>query len=174
MTTSTDAYSLSEICTLTGVTQRTVRYYIQQGLLPTASRSGPNVVYPEAFLLRLRLIARLKSEHLPLAHIREQLVSISDDEVSALVSTPSPPPADTAADYVRALLRPDENSSPPHVPTSSPGSPTPNTVGFMGQSRWDRVSLSPDVELHIRRPLTREDNARVQRLMRHAKRIFES
>lgn len=170
-----DAYPLSEICTLAGVTQRTVRYYIQQGLLPTASRTGPNVRYPESFLLRLKLIARLKSEHLPLAHIRDQLIAINDDEVRALVSAPEAEPAETAADYVRALLHPGDATGPtPSSPPTSPGQHTPTPTPFMGQSRWDRVSLSPDVELHIRRPLTREDNARVQRLLRHAHRIFET
>ena len=85
MAVNEDAYPLSEICALTGVTQRTVRYYIQQGLLPTASRTGPNVRYPESFLLRLKLIARLKSEHLPLAHIREQLTAINDDDDNFLL-----------------------------------------------------------------------------------------
>ncbi len=41
------------------------------------------------------------------------------------------------------------------------------------RSQWDRVSLTPDVELHVRRPLTRSQNKRVERLIAIARELLE-
>jgi hypothetical protein len=41
------------------------------------------------------------------------------------------------------------------------------------RSQWDRVTLAPDVELHVRRPLSREQNRQVERLIEAARDIFE-
>jgi DNA-binding transcriptional MerR regulator len=40
------------------------------------------------------------------------------------------------------------------------------------RSQWDRIILSPDIELHIRRPLTRDQNKRVERLVQTAREIL--
>ena len=41
------------------------------------------------------------------------------------------------------------------------------------RSQWERIALTDDVELHIRRPLSRDANRRVERLLEQARRIFE-
>jgi DNA-binding transcriptional MerR regulator len=41
------------------------------------------------------------------------------------------------------------------------------------RSQWDRIALSPDVELHVRRPLSRPDNRRVERLIGLARQILK-
>jgi hypothetical protein len=41
------------------------------------------------------------------------------------------------------------------------------------RSQWDRIILSTDVELHVRRPLTREQNKQVERLLDAARDIFQ-
>src|SRR4249920_2040348 len=66
-------YSLSELADLGGVTPRTVRYYLGQGLLPAVGPSGPGSKYGAMHLARLRLIRRLQADHLPLAEIRRRL-----------------------------------------------------------------------------------------------------
>jgi hypothetical protein len=48
-----------------------------------------------------------------------------------------------------------------------PRASTPN------RAQWERLSLAPDVELHVRRPLTREINRRVEKLLSLARQIFE-
>lgn len=40
------------------------------------------------------------------------------------------------------------------------------------KSTWERVRLSRDVELNIRRPLTREQNKLIDRLLEAARKIF--
>jgi len=38
---------------------------------------------------------------------------------------------------------------------------------------WERIPLAPDVELHVRRPLSRTANRRVERLVTIAREILE-
>jgi len=41
------------------------------------------------------------------------------------------------------------------------------------RSTWERHALSPDVELHVRRPLDRRANKRVEQLIRIARELFD-
>ena len=54
------------------------------------------------------------------------------------------------------------------MPHLDPSTPTPST-----RAQYDRITLAPDVELHIRRPLSREMNRRVERLLQAARAIFD-
>ncbi|HEY6057571.1 MAG TPA: MerR family transcriptional regulator [Candidatus Limnocylindrales bacterium] len=62
---------------------------------------------------------------------------------------------------------PSPASRPPaeRVPSSPPPSPD--------RSQWDRVALTPDIELHVRRPLGRLQNRRVERLVAIARELLE-
>ena len=107
----TDAprYSLTELADLAGVTPRTVRYYLSQGLLPSPGTSGPGAKYDDAHLGRLRLIRKLQREHLPLAEIRQRLAGLDDaDDRHPWLSEPTaaPDPQDSALDYIRRVLGP--------------------------------------------------------------------
>jgi DNA-binding transcriptional MerR regulator len=65
--------------------------------------------------------------------------------------------------------------APPHGPPASvpsPPSPAPDEAGPQ-RSQWERVALSPDVELHVRRPLSRLANKRVERLIAIARELLE-
>jgi DNA-binding transcriptional MerR regulator len=100
-----ERYSLTELADLAGVTPRTVRYYLAQGLLPAVGQMGPGSKYDSGHLARLRLIRRLQAEHLPLAEIRRRLEMLGDDEVRDLVGATEPdPPTDTALEYLRTVL----------------------------------------------------------------------
>src|SRR3990172_4930427 len=94
-------YSLADVARVTGVTPRTVRYYIAQGLLPGANETGPGASYDERHLARLRLIRELQRQHLPLAEIRSRLAGLADADVSELLSAQAPraeEPAGSALD----------------------------------------------------------------------------
>jgi DNA-binding transcriptional MerR regulator len=207
-------YTLQDVVDLSGVTPRTVRYYIAQGLLPSPEGAGPAARYTEAHLARLRLIRQLQREHLPLAEIRTRLAGLDDEAISTLVTAEPPPPSDSAIDYIRsvlagqgstvvarttpppssrahgALLRRiatplepsvDMSLTPPparlmaSMPASElvepapsePPTPTPD------RSQWDRIGLTPDIELHVRRPLSRIQNKQVERLIALARQILE-
>lgn len=98
-------YTITELADLAGVTPRTVRYYLSQGLLPSAGQTGPGTRYSESHLARLRVIRGLQAEHLPLAEIRKRLSDVDDDEVVVLAEQGVQPPTDSALDYVRSILR---------------------------------------------------------------------
>lgn len=94
-------YSLTELAQLAGVTPRTVRYYVSQGLLAVEVTPGPGPKYSDAHLARLRLIRRLQREHQPLAEIRRRLDDIDDATILALDAEEAPtPPSDSALDYI--------------------------------------------------------------------------
>jgi DNA-binding transcriptional MerR regulator len=180
-------YSLTDLAKIAGVSVRTVRYYIAQGLLPSPVQQGPNTRYSDLHLDRLRLIKRLQNAHLPLAEIRRQLETMPDDRIATL-SDPArayEPPADSALDYIESLLQPGKPAfaipvapSPtmyrriaPSVPLPSTAPPTTPTVES-DRTQWERISLDPDFELHVRRPLTRQHNKQVERLIKIARELL--
>ena len=196
-----DHYSLTELADLAGVTPRTVRYYLAQGLLPAVGQSGPGSKYDAGHLLRLRLIRRLQAEHLPLAEIRRSLEDMSDWDIRELATVDEPaPPSDSALDYLRIVLGSSEaRMPPPGFLRSSPAMParTPRSVDIaesvptfasarhdsheppdtaaspIERSQWERIALAPDVELHIRRPLTRAQQKGIDRLVTIARELLE-
>src|SRR3712207_6391650 len=103
-----ESFDLNELSEAAGVTPRTVRYYVQQGLLPSPGTRGPGTRYERAHLDRLQLIRRLQRQHLPLAEIRRRLEALGDDGVREALATSvdqaEPPPGSSALDYVRDLL----------------------------------------------------------------------
>jgi DNA-binding transcriptional MerR regulator len=208
-------YDLTELSAAAGVTPRTIRYYVQQGLLPSPGTRGPGTRYDRVFLDRLQLIRRLQRQHLPLAEIRRQLEALDDDGVRAALAS-SQDQRDTrdssALDYVRDLLarqsartvgEPDLTmAAPPAMsalatPPSAarakhrsgsmlgavfgrvmPAEPEATQPAQSAQpirstrSTWERIPLAPDVELHVRRPLSREQNRQVERLLEAARDLF--
>jgi DNA-binding transcriptional MerR regulator len=224
---SENEYSLADLADLVGVTPRTVRYYVAQGLLPSPGQVGPGARYSDRHLNRLRLIRRLQREHLPLAEIRSRLGGLDDEEVAAILGNEPPAPAgDSAVDYIRTVLAksvgtergeptgsPDEShpatmaqprrvalavdadadaeatfSQAPDAPpdpsltfnrlefSPSPSRPKPAKSPpqpVADRSQWDRVALTPDIELHVRRPLSRLQNKQVDRLIAIARELLE-
>ena len=210
-----NAYSLQDLADLSGVSPRTIRYYVVQGLLPSPGQVGPGAHYTDGHLARLRLIGRLKSGHLPLAEIRTRLASLDDETIADLVAAEPPaPPEGSALDYVRAILggqptvdrspadrpapRGRQATSPSFAPQRSvrhsrrgsrrtrPATDLPvhrprrlvpakpgSTDAAPDRSQWDRIALTPDIELHIRRPLSRLQNKRVDRLIAIARELLE-
>ena len=176
-------FSLSELAAVAQVSPRTIRYYIAEGLLRSPG-SGPQARYDESHVKRIRVIKELQKHHLPLAEIRSRLRPLSDEEVGGLVEERQASVADTSAlDYVRQALA---SRSPPPPPqfgvaeasfASAPG-PLPNEPlqahgAAPDRSHWERISLDPDIELHIRRPLTRQHNRAVSRIIGTAREILE-
>ena len=218
-------YSLADIAALAGVSPRTVRYYIAQGLLPAASSAGPGPKYGDVHLARLRLIRKLQRDHQPLAAIRRQIGRFDDETILQLGSSPVTDhvPADGALDYIRRLLsdpghaRPTVEAAPsmavppprmpaaqsapvspssakraaPAAPAASSAAPAPATPSSAAEnapipapvdhepapeltrSQWERIVLAPDVELHVRRPLTRIQSKRVDRLVTIGRELLE-
>src|SRR5262245_11820018 len=76
-------YGIEELAALGGVTRRTVRYYVQRGLLPTPLGTGRGPHYTPAHLERLIHIRKLQEAGVPLAEIAAQLDGVPHTPVSA-------------------------------------------------------------------------------------------
>ncbi len=97
----TSAYTLDGLTSATGVTVRTVRYYISEGLLPPPHGAGPGIRYTQQHLDRLFLIGALKDAYLPLKEIRRRIAGMTDAEIHEAVErmhVRSEEPADEYAD----------------------------------------------------------------------------
>ncbi|MBA2684860.1 MAG: MerR family transcriptional regulator [Gemmatimonadaceae bacterium] len=211
---SPDCYDLLELCDLADVTPRTVRYYIQQGLLPSPDSKGRGSRYDRTHLERIQLIKRLQGKHLPLAEIRTQLAELSDASVAALVAQPAfPEKSGSALAYVQEVLAnsktrlslggnasspqavppapsPRSASTPAAAPPPSPPSashresvtvPPPvapeeiaatTSLPSQPRSTWERIPLTPDIEVHVRRPLSRLHNKLLDRLLEQARNLL--
>jgi DNA-binding transcriptional MerR regulator len=66
-------YGIEELADLGGVTRRTVRYYVQEGLLPPPLGLGRGRHYGAQHLERLLKVKALQEQGMPLAAIREAM-----------------------------------------------------------------------------------------------------
>lgn len=112
-------YSLEDLAKILRINPRTIRSYIQQGLLRGPDSLGRNARYSEYHLKRLRVIRTLKDDYnLPLSEIRRLVTMAGPDEdiQIQLVSTSGLPQegrprvkddlddasSSSALDYIRA------------------------------------------------------------------------
>jgi DNA-binding transcriptional MerR regulator len=74
-------YSLEDLAKMLRINPRTIRSYIQQGLLRGPDSLGRNARYSDYHLKRLRVIRTLKDDHnLPLSEIRRLVTMAGPDE----------------------------------------------------------------------------------------------
>jgi DNA-binding transcriptional MerR regulator len=99
-------FDLKELCEAASVTERTVRYYIAEGLLPPPTGVKSQSRYTTGHLERLRLIQSLKEQDFSLRQIKTLLegkaaetvkplldpASFSEQAVEFLRRQPAPPP----------------------------------------------------------------------------------
>jgi Ca-activated chloride channel family protein len=146
-----NAWKLVELADEAGVSARTVRYYVQRGLLPAPPFRGPDTVYGPDHLLRLMAIKRLQEAYLPLDAIQVELARRSPEEIRELALSPDPLPRDS-------LLH------PPPAPAAAPAIATDELP-----ERWERHHLIPGVELHVSDRADRRARELVDRLRRELK-----
>ena len=65
-----DTYTLDDLCRITGLTKRTIRYYIQIGLAERPEGGRRNAYYTAKHLEALLRIKRLAAQGMPLEKIR--------------------------------------------------------------------------------------------------------
>ncbi len=91
---------------------------------------------------------------------------VAPDEAHAVAEELAAPPAPAAAQSM-----PGPATAPTTAP-AAPSAPAPSAPA-PARSTWERLVISPDVELHVRRPLDRQSNKRVDQLERIARELFE-
>ena len=189
-----DPYTINELAKKAQVSVRTIRYYIDEGLLPAPETRGRYTVYTEEYLDRLELIRRLKDSFLPLKEIRATLESLTWEEVQTSLADlrkkdeeaqraqmETEPQArakevrSTALEYITDLLSsaPVKRPLPPQPPAWSPADKLGGRLDA-GQGTWQRIDLGSGVELHILHPIPPNRRAQVEELIRLAKKLFSS
>ena len=97
-------YTMADLEAETGLSARTIRFYITEGLLPPARGRGVGATYSPAHLLRLKAIELLKRDNTPLQQIRQRLQDMRDAELAAMLEVETAPPEDR---WRRVMLHPD-------------------------------------------------------------------
>jgi DNA-binding transcriptional MerR regulator len=173
-------YGIKEVCALAAVTPRTIHFYIQQGLLAPPQGAGRGARYSDGHVARLRLIRRLQKEHLPLSEIRRQMGTLDDEEVGrALAQGTAAAARGSALDYVKSVkARTVSKSLPlfhrrPTVDAVAAVASRPTEPSSAPRSQWERIVLDQDLEIHIRRPLSRERARIVDKLLALAKQMIK-
>jgi DNA-binding transcriptional MerR regulator len=190
---SESSMGIAELAERAGVTPRTVRYYVAEGLLPPPGGRGQRRAYGQEHLRRLATIRQLKAAYLPLHEIRRRL----DDPISSPLPrtgegsgegatplearAPGPTPAAMRTQTGRA--------AGPSVAVASAASSTDSRppIGFGGTSGigrieiydppetvWRRHVLAPGVELHYRESDDPRLTEAIQRLIREAATILDA
>jgi DNA-binding transcriptional MerR regulator len=164
---------LVELSDRARVSPRTIRFYIQQGLIPAPEARGPGAHYGPEHVDRLRLIKLLQREHLPLSEIRRRIEKLPPEEVKRILESEPQRRPTSASEYVRRVLSEGAATmNAPAMPVPMLREPRPPKPPAVARSQWEHFTLAPDVELHVRRPGTREDNRRIERLLEAAREIF--
>jgi hypothetical protein len=130
------------------------------------------------------LAQRLRTENVTLGEIAKRLSGIPDEELEQLlaggVGAMQQKGRGSAADYAAAALSSrgmftsalqqrmagHSASRPQQVPAAT----TSQRAGARAQ--WERITLSDGVEIHVCRPMNREENRLLERLIKEAERIF--
>jgi DNA-binding transcriptional MerR regulator len=107
-------FKLDDLARAAGTSARTVRYYVQRGLLPAPAFRGKDSAYGREHLVRLRAIRRLQEAFLPLDAIAVELEQRSlaeieriaeGTQVPSLVVEPGTAPPPKAAMPARTFRR---------------------------------------------------------------------
>ena len=148
-------WKLTELAEAAGVSPRTVRYYVQRGLLPAPPFKGPDTVYGEEHLVRLKAIRVLQARFLPLDAIQVELTRLGPDELKALADAE---PTPLASEAVPAAAPPTAPSRPGPVKDEAPASTTTTVTS------WRRWELAPGLELHLADTADAKTRALVERV----------
>ena len=87
-------FTLANLARRAGVSPRTVRYYIQRGLLHAPEFRGPDTQYDESHLLQLQAIRALQDAYRPLDAIAAELQGKSAEQLRALAAGGAAPPSE--------------------------------------------------------------------------------
>ena len=83
-------YGIQELAELAGVSRRTVRYYVQRGLLPAPTGTGRGKHYTDLHLEALVRVRALQERGVPLDRIPAQLDGAESPPARPAPSAPAP------------------------------------------------------------------------------------
>jgi DNA-binding transcriptional MerR regulator len=143
--------------------ERTLRYYLAEGLLsPASEKQGTASVFGYLHLLQLLVVKKLQSEHLPIRKIKELVDGRSERELERLLGLDAKAGAkNEALSYLEKLLTRSTSPSSPNR-TQNAARPAPlmtkpaselsarRQAAPSSPATWERVEIEPGLELHVR------------------------
>ena len=78
-------YTVSELERLTGISRRTIHFYVKEGVIAPPDGMAGGARYGEEHLLRLKLTRELQKSHLKLSGIREAMDSLTLDQMRSML-----------------------------------------------------------------------------------------
>ena len=190
-----DLFQISELSNLTGHTIRTIRYYMDEGLLPQPEIQGRYAYFDDSFVLRLKLIQRLKDAYLPLKEIKRILDALNEDQIKEYaekedlselgLNAITPIASRGALDYIDNVMKSQKNRSvmENQRPQSTPSSGNQRRSFEVGRSSaelknegmsWRRIELRRGIELHIDEKIISAEGAKILSIIEHFKRVLRS
>ena len=178
-------YSIGELADLAGVSTRTIRYYVSEGLLPPPVAAGPNSRYTNAHLDQLAIINHLKEQYLPLKEIRRRLIGHNAPEASSRPQADAPrSPAPAAAPQFSrnyALAKHARHAPPEESASSEAQSPmlmdTMPDYHFQitppVETNWRRIQIADGAELLISEAQYERHRDKIDWLVQWAERVLE-
>ena len=165
---------IGQLAAASGVTRRTIRYYVAIGLLPPGVGTGPRRFFSEHHLHRLTVIRQLKDQFLPLDEIKRRMADWSDDTIADKaqpeVLLPAPPPRPFYAASKRDMS---ENPRPSrdrdallYSARSMAREASVEPKVKEDATSWKRLELAPGLELSLSEnasPSTRRLYERIRR-----------
>lgn len=115
-------FRLDDLARAADVSPRTVRYYVQRGLLPAPEFRGKDTTYGPEHLLRLRAIKRLQQARLPLEEIAARIAGATPAQIEHIAATEVQPELPPPADPIEPVI---------------------------AGERWERFVLAPGLTLHL-------------------------
>lgn len=158
--------------------ERTVRYYITEGLISSAEeKQGTSSVFGYLQLLQLLAIKKLQVEHLSIRQIRQIVLGKNAAELENLLEDEKEAESkNDAQKFLESLLskpQPPQSAMPPSLPMNK----TQSVARFASKqsSEWKRFELAPDLELHIGENFDTPDSAgETGKLLQKFQQIVES
>lgn len=137
--TMSKRYSIGELADLAGISRRSVRFYVQRGLLPPPLGAGRGHYYTHEHLESLHRIKMLQDAGLSL------------DEIDQRLGAQKSVPHEGALSEPMKTMALEEDFAPPLE--------TPLTTEL-----WLRLMITPGCELHLDRAQFRATQAQLRRL----------
>jgi DNA-binding transcriptional MerR regulator len=130
-----ERYGIKDLARLGGVSRRTVRYYVQEGLLPAPEGAGRGAHYGPRHLDQLLAVKAMQERGLSL------------DEVRDALGRPRPVGHPVRHSYRREWSAHADGSVSAAGPASEPALAAP--LPIVPRTPWTRVELLPGVEIHV-------------------------
>lgn len=104
-------------------------------------------------------------------YVRQVLAKTKSPQSDLNLNQP-PPGVALSANQVPAICQAQDEASSPSLAATPAGVNAAPGPRKPQRSNWERITLHPDIELHVRRPLARADQRRLDELLDQAQRIF--